>query len=395
MTTYYRMTAKLLSPLIVQKKRQSSSPQTLKYLPGSTLRGALAASYLRGGKSVEDEAFHTLFLDNPVHFCNLLPGAAPDKASKILPLTTISCKREPGFDKHGVFDTLAATAASRIGNVPPDKTLWKCPHSTCGEDMKPFSGFWNENFTAPVRFDPDVRVQRHTGIDRTTGTVANSMFFMTQSISDYYKLPDQDEDLYSRQYLSGKLFLDEKQLGYLTPLIENSVFAGADRTRGFGEMKLSLTPTDESEHPVRSLENIEAWNSVFTAKLSELFSSKDNALEQGVYFSVKLESHAVLVDRFLRPVSEIEAFRHPEILPITKITATETIRGWQAAMGLAKPDDIGLSMGSVFLFRYTGNTIDPLKQLLKPLLINGIGLRKEQGFGQLSICDPIHIKERI
>ncbi len=272
MSTYYRMTAKLLSPLIVQQKRQNRAPQTLNYLPGSTLRGALAASYLRGGKNADDEAFRTLFLENPVHFCNLLPGTDADTSSQILPLTTISCKREPGFDQHGVFDTLAATTASRIGNIPPDKTLWKCP--TCGEDMKLFSGYWNENFTTPDKFDPDVRIQRHTGIDRVTGTVANSMFFMTQSISDYYKLSDQDEDLYSQQYLSGKLFLNETQLDHLTPLVENSVFAGADRTRGFGEMALSLTRVDDSEHPVKALDRIEEWHSAFTTKLFQLLSSK-------------------------------------------------------------------------------------------------------------------------
>ena len=141
------------------------------------------------------------------------------------------------------------------------------------------------------------------------------MFFMTQSISDYYKLLDRDKDLYSRQYLSGKLFLDEKQLGYLTPLIEKSVFAGADRTRGFGEMALSLTRVDDSEHPVKALDRIEEWHSAFTTKLFQLLSSKDDALIEGTCFSIKLKSHAIMVDRFLRPISDIEELRHPDIIP--------------------------------------------------------------------------------
>ncbi len=102
-----------------------------------------------------------------------------------------------------------------------------------------------------------------------------------------------------------------------------------------------------------------------------------------------------MVDRFLRPISDIEELRHPDIIPITKITGTETIRGWQSAMGLARPDDIGITMGSVYLFQYMGENLDALKQILEPLLIDGIGLRKEQGFGQISICDPLHTKERI
>ncbi len=395
MNTYYRMTAKLLSPLIIQQDRRNSSPQTLNYIPGGTLRGALAASYLREGKNAEDDAFRTLFLENPVRFCNLLPGKGPQDYSRILPATLISCKREPGFDQHGVFDTLAATAASRIGGTPPDKAIWKCPGPNCGEDMKPFSGFWNGNLDTPEAFEPDILVNRHTGIDRSTGTVANAMFFITQSIADFYKHSDQGQDLYSRQHLSGQLFLNEEQVNCLTPLLENTIFVGADRTRGFGEIKLTLAPVDDKRLPTGSAEAIQSWHNAFTEKLSKLMPLKPESTGQGIFFSVTLESHAVFVDRFLRPVLEIEEFRHPDIRPVTQITSTQTIRGWQAAMGLARNDDIGVSMGSVYLFKYTGDSPGKLQRFLEPLLINGVGLRKEQGFGQISICDALHTRERI
>ncbi|MDM8538279.1 hypothetical protein QUF70_16110, partial [Desulfobacterales bacterium HSG17] len=348
MKKYYRITAKLLSPLIIQQKRQSAAPQTLAYLPGSTLRGAVAASYLRTGKKPEDKVFRNLFLEQPVHFPNLLPGPFGDTFSQILPTTVISCKREPGFNKHGVFDTLAVTTASRIENNPPDKALWKCSHhycgKICGEDMKPFSGFWNGNPVSPDKFEPNVISHRSTGIDRTTGTIAASMFFMTQAIAEFYKSSEQYEANYYPQYLSGGMYLNEEQLNLLKPLVEDSIFAGADRTRGFGELAVSLQEVNENEHPQERIHNIENWSNSFKKKL-KILTGKDQA--PGIYFSIKLESHAILTDRFLRPVSEIEELIADNIVPVVKIANAENIRGWQSSWGLARPDETGISMGSV------------------------------------------------
>ena len=57
-------------------------------------------------------------------------------------------------------------------------------------------------------------------------------------------------------------------------------------------------------------------------------------------------------------------------------------------------DDVGLVMGGVFLYRYTGEDLQGLSQHLKGKQLSGIGLRREEGFGRISICNPAHtIKE--
>jgi hypothetical protein len=52
-------------------------------------------------------------------------------------------------------------------------------------------------------------------------------------------------------------------------------------------------------------------------------------------------------------------------------------------------------MGSVFLFRYQGEDLEGLKAKLNLLLIEGIGLRAEEGLGRIAICDPLHTAEVI
>ncbi|QTA92057.1 type III-D CRISPR-associated RAMP protein Csx10 [Desulfonema magnum] len=382
---YYRITAKLLSPLLIQNNRQSDTCQSISYLPGSTLRGALAAKFflIRGGP--EDKDFRTLFLDDPPSFPNLLPTDEKGSVlSRVLPMTSISCKRNPGFkegDKHGVRDTLAPNAASRIMQASANEDFWKCPE--CGEDMKPFPGFWNGNLSAPCKFEPTILYHRHTGIDRDTGTIAPSIFFVTQEMADFRK--DDKSEEYHEQYLSGDMFMNEEQLEILKTLIKDSLFAGADRTRGLGEIQLSF---EEIPRPEVRLEH---WNEKFKAKLKSSMGNNipEDALS-GLYFSIKLESHAILVDKFLRPHSEIEEFSVSDFKLILKMTKAQTIRGWQSAWNLPKPDDLSVAMGSIFLFQYNGDDPEKLRNLLNELAVSGIGLRREEGFGRISVCDELH-----
>ncbi len=385
---YYRITAKLLSPLMIQQNRQAYAPDALPYLPGGTLRGALAAKYLRDG-SPGDEAFRLLFLDQPVFFPDLLPAPDSKTLPGVLPMSAVSCKRCPGFvsqgkkEQHGFADMLALTAAGRLTGTAADQKHWECPQ--CREDMKPFSGFWNGNMEAPARFVPTLTSQRHTGISRTTGTVASSIFYMTQTIAEYYKNPDTGE--YLPQYLSGGAWLNEEQIKCLTPLLAESVFAGADRTRGLGELEISV-----KDYPAPA-PDMEKWDKEFRKKIRNL--NKGQEIAEGIYFSVTLQSHAILTDPFLRPVSDIPELNIPDVEPVMKMVKSETVRGWQTAWGLAKPDDMAVSMGSVYLFRCKGKDRENLKNILSELLANGIGLRREEGYGRISVCDFLHIREGI
>ena len=250
--------------------------------------------------------------------------------------------------------------------------------------MKPIGGFWNGDTAAPVSFLPPMLYQRHTGIDRTTGTVAESIFFIRQAMADYYK--DQKTGKYERQHLTGGVYLSDQQLELLKTLFDMPVFAGTDRTSGMGELKLSVEDAAQAAPTFV----IKAWDNEFRAKYAEIGGVD---LPDGTLFCITLESDAILVDRFLRPATQLNLV-FEGVKRQMQVAKAKTIRGWHSSWGLPKPDDTGLTMGSVFLFCYTGNDPESLKQYLNKKLISGIGLRREEGFGKISICNPSHtIKE--
>ena len=396
---YIQFKARLKSPLMIHKNRQSNVSRGLPFLPGSSLRGAAAGKLIRGGIKPDHETFRSIFIENPVCFPDLVPADNGDSLSRILPLSNLSCKREPGFkkpgenekykacepDSHGVIDRLAITAVSRKMNAPPPAGELLCPW--CRQEMKPITGFWNADTVNPRRVKATMFFRRHTGIDRVTDTVAASMYYISQAIADFYKPGCSNE--YKPQYLVGATYMTGEQSDRLKPLIEGTLFAGADRTCGMGELEISL-----EEKPAPAF-NLEEWNRVFKTKLARILDkagpgSPHREMMEPTYFSIKLESHALPVDRFLRPTSDLQ-LEFPGIAAAAGISKPHTARGWQSAWGLPKPDDTGLEMGSVFLYRYTGTELKKLTAYLQELQVKGIGLRKEEGFGRVQVCDPFNL----
>lgn len=374
---YFQIQARLVAPLFVQENRQSNAARGLSYLPGATLRGALAAHYLRQGNTPEDAAFREIFLEAPVCFPDLFPSNSRHQIPRPIPMTTNSCKRAKGFLKekgegHGVGDMLAAmVAADMEGRLQAQALL--C--NTCKHDMKPLHGFWNGDIESPEACEPSIVYQRHTGIDRVTGTAASRIFYVTQGISD-----SRDKH---PQYLSGGMYLNENQFDILSGWLTEAIFAGGDRTRGMGEIELSFKESAPPEF------DLEGWDTAFREKVAGLTPKEPPS---GWYFSIGLDGHAILVDRFLRPSLEIVP-DFPDILPVARIVRRHSVRGWQSSRQLPKSEDTAIAMGGVYLFRYAGEDPQGLAAYLKELAIEGIGLRRAEGFGRISVCCPIHIKE--
>jgi len=308
-------------------------------------------------------------------------------------MTALSCKRYPGFltqGGHGVKDSLVATTANKAGKRCVGSDFWQCKcvadkTRTCGSEMKPLSGFWNSVLSDPQTFAVSMQYRRHTGIDRETGTVAPTIFFISQAIEDSRPISNARSRDYEPQYLAGATFLADDHVRVLEQLFHSPVFAGTSRTRGFGELEISLSETD------RTVLALSDWDTKFQRRL-EQYSGE--ACTQGTYFSVKLDSHTILVDRFLRPRSEL-TLDFPDVELVKKSIGSSVIRGWNFGWGLPKPDDVGISMGSVFLFLYTGKDLEALERYLTELTVKGVGLRREEGFGRISVCEPLHVIEGV
>ena len=389
----YAISATLKSPVIIQQNRQSDTSLSLDFIPGSTLRGALAAQYIREGGTPDETEFKSLFLNNPVRFTDLLPTNCAGMKSRPLPLSAVSCKRKPGFLKegdegkkinttaHGVEDILCR----RFANYLKPETISDNTCRICGNDLKCISGFWSENLEVPQLHKPTMIMHRHTGIDRSTGTASDKIFFITQSIADHRM--DEGSGEFKPQEFYGTLYLTAEQLDPLKKLIESNLFVGANRTSGSGEVKLSLTEANEDQDSFDILK----WDTDFKRKV-KAFASIDPP--EGIYFSVMMNSHAILTDRFLRPSFDLD-LPFDGVAPVLKMVKSQKIRGWQSSWGLPKPDDIGIVTGSVFLFKYEGDDLDGLNKFLSDVVKSGIGFRQEEGFGQVSICNQLHTAQEV
>ncbi len=90
----YRLRLKIGSPLVIAGRHaaQGGATESLDYIPGSALRGALAAFLLRAGTVNTDPSFQTLFVSDLVRYGNLYP-TVEDAVTPTwpLPATAWSC----------------------------------------------------------------------------------------------------------------------------------------------------------------------------------------------------------------------------------------------------------------------------------------------------------------
>ena len=140
--------------------------------------------------------------------------------------------------------------------------------------------------------------------------------------------------------------------------------------------------------------------------------------ERDLLFAIDLPTGAILVDRFLRCTNDLSAMvswlpplpnpdrlfpvrQRPATAPfsggtlrcVAAMTSRHLLRGWNAAHGLPRQDEWMVARGSVYLYWLHGSTDDreALYERLQQLTIEGVGLRRNEGYGRIIVNDPIHL----
>jgi CRISPR-associated protein Csx10 len=360
------------TPLAISLRRATGVDlATHVHLPGTVLRGALAGAYLDGIGSAADVEFLGMFLGTrPVHFLDhRLNGAEP------WPLSARVCKTYPS--DHKVADGLVAQAA---GKSPGES----CPD--CKSKRKPPRGF-HRLTTIEDRTDyrtEEVTTRRavHVQIDPKLLRSQTGQFHSSRVVAP-------------GQVLWGRVLAEGEAERSLRALVGEGItlYAGRGRSRGQGRIRLSVTEGEGiAAEAIR--ERMEELNTQVAGSLSE-FSSK-------LLFTCTLQSPAILLDQWLtsRLWVAVEDFggdlKGYQLL--AWFTRATEITGWNAAAGLPKTPVHGLAAGSCFLF---GRDMAPvgrekelqrLADLFAVVEPNGIGERREEGFGEISICNAFHYR---
>lgn len=399
-----RIRIEALSPLGfgVARGKSSTFVDTLDYVPGTSLRGAVAARFLREIGNPDDQRFRKIFIDGGVHFANLYPVKEAE-ISQVLPTTAYACKAYK--ERHGVKDALIRAAPLKLVesqvNFPELDEIMLC--SYCRQSARVLTGFYEKGLGTSVGYDiieVHKRHLTHVGINRKKQSAEKGFLFAHQVINEAWRMPGTRH--FQPQLFAGDLIIGKEEAEFLTNrLLElgAELRMGESRTRGLGRVRVRQKRIVTPETAETLLERIIRFN--------RQLSPRAHSTSSSCFISLTLQSDAVLRDEFDRPRYRLNAAdihrafgSDPSNSTITPNTlrlvyfnaGTRLVQTWNVASGYPKADNVAITMGSVFLFEATEGRIEDLAADLAAVQERGIGERRSEGFGRVTVCDEFHLE---
>ncbi|MCI0692464.1 hypothetical protein L0337_10735 [candidate division KSB1 bacterium] len=356
------------APIAILRSRATSQfVKTLDYLPGSTVRGAFAEIFIN--KRGIDHDFKRIFVEERIRFSDFLPSNSTD-LPLLMPLTAAACKRHGLEHQESLRDRLW----EEMKSSSPAKQ--RCQ---CGEPLDRIAGYLSDMATKQ-KVEIGKQLRMHVGISRTTGSAMQGLLFSYEMLT---------ERSASALMFVGTLEADEVDAAEVFAILQQVVpdrehlSIGKARTRGLGE--LSIVSRGEWTVP-KDFEFNERWQN---------FNKNDSA---ECFFAITLDSHLALKDKLGRPVLDDLSAAHfgfsekEQVKLLARFLAPAVVAGWNAAQGLPKPDTHAISRGSVLAFSAPKDSAEALREHLQQLETEGLGERRAEGFGKLTVCHPFHSK---
>ena len=390
----------LKSPIITGGRKPSGQAvEAVQYIRGGLIRGAIAKAWLMDLENNEpDDDFRQLFLNDEVGiFRNCTPG------SKVLPATAASCKDFSGFrkaddnEKHGIFDTL-------LERIVSEKAEWmyqpNCPK--CQGRVEGQGGFYTKSESVFTKKELNTRLLTRVAINRQRRVAEDELLYHLTAIDPIIvkneKKTSQNEVESEKVILHGSARIPSGLVDKVDQTLQQKVKRlGGGGSRGLGNVCIAV---DKQQSPDPLSKRIDDFNEALK-KVWEAYSDLPNTeigAFEGIYFTLNLQSDAILTaEDGWQPSMTLNA---PMLKDMTGCKTDLTLvrsfasynyaGGWNAAWGLPKGTDLVTQMGSVFVFHTPD--IDAWFPELQTLENIGIGNRREEGFGQVLICDPFHLQ---
>ena len=406
--------------MAVSKSRSTSSRyKTPDYVPAPTLRGALAGHLRERG--VSEAAMSRIFGTKGCRTTRLVPapsekGNAEHGGGAVspAPLTLHTCKRYGGFQEqevgdraaHGAEDLLwASTLFAQEGDATLLRNAQRCRR--CGNALVPMNGFirsMGESYRQSPR--PSKRTQVHAGRDRRRKGAASGVLYGREVIEES---STDGPAIFQAEVTADEDVMEELEAHLQEPEGEGPpvLNVGTAVSRGLGRCEV------RSFHPApkrRSLkERIADLNQTWhAARESSGYDahSKPSPDSGPVLLSLSLQTPAFFTNDWLRPElsphaedllqaarenEEAHANALAELEKVHQVARPDQLRAWNGLAGFPHSSDQGLSAGSVLVFR-TQSLSDSLLEALRHIEHAGIGLRRELGFGAVTVCSPVHAR---
>jgi CRISPR-associated protein Csx10 len=405
-----------ISPLSIGRQKPGNSvSEAVDYIPGSVIRGAIAAKILeQSNNSSEDLSqqenggdFQALFLDdNSAIFHNAYPSTLEGTqgtriASEIivLPATAVSSKTNPGFtskNKNGVFDTLIDRFCADACGFPYDPD---CPND--GGRVEPFSGFYSYHSGGKQKYyshTTNKRLLTRVGINRRRATAEEEVLYSIEVLNESQATKNKPI-VYSSSILVEDVSLTENLQQFIDRNREGFRFGGSI-SRGLGKVEITAKlPIDEQSDVETRIKN---FNSKFKERWKqwqEIFSPERDILsENRTYFTLDLQSDAILTEQWRRTtviskqmLKEFTTIENSSLNLEVAYSSYDYLSGWNAAWGLMKDIELITNKGAVYLFSIDTNQLDSWVKALIALEMSGVGDRTSEGFGQIRVCNEFHL----
>jgi CRISPR-associated protein Csx10 len=399
------------APLAIgQRKPGGSVSEAMDYIPGATIRGAIAAKILDRADSVPEvnvddsgDDFHQLFLDeHAAVFHNAYPAIArlgDDRyeesiSVRLLPTTALSSKTDAGFKpKGGVFDALMDGFCAR------EQGHFYEPNDLQGDRVEPFGGFYSIKDKVYRSHTVNKRLLTRVGINRRRATAQEEIL---------YSIEVMDEILGKQhpkpmRYFSSILVRNDdlaNQLNHFIELNQNQFRLGGSASRGLGKVEIKTSFEDFTVQPEAVEQRITVFNTAMQHRWQfwSVLGGTTQPIAKQTFFTVNLQSDAILTEQWQRTMTISENMLHqftqinpsddPTLRLQTAYSSYDYRSGWNTAWGLHKDVELVTRMSGVYLF----STEHPERwfQKLAELEIWGVGDRTCEGFGQVQICDNFH-----
>jgi len=400
---------KALSPLAIGRQKPGGSiSEAESYIPGTVIRGAIAAYILKRANTpiTASDNFHSLFLgDNPAIFQNAYPATIEGEKQtriqpevKVVPATALSSKTKSGFKSkgnNGVFDTLIDRfCAEGFGHLYDPN----CPRD--GGRVDVFKGFYSELNGKYYSHSATTRLLTRVGINRRRATSEERVLYSIEVLNESQSRGKKEKPVV---YI-GAIVVAKEIADSLQSFIHNhqdDLRLGGATSRGLGRVKITAkSPVDAKALKPSVEERInkfqkklhqrwEEWKRIYNHPLEDL-------LQNRTYFTIDLQSDAILRENWRRTtvISE-DMLRHfsgvidSSLKLHAAYSSYDYLSGWNSAWGLMKDVELITEKGGVYLFSTTQSNL--WREKLNDLEIKGVGGRTEEGFGQIQICNEFHL----
>ena len=364
----FEVLARVDEPLLIAQRASAGNQfKSQPAIMGKTLRGALAARaadcFDLKDKTTYD-AFIALFLRDDVRFPTLYPlfrGERDFYPAAPVPRDGFACKV---YRKHPI----------QWGTRQKER-IEKCVESECESPVKGIrEEFFSLRELKPERFRPEMRSEMHIRVKPETGRVEEGQLF------EYVALE-------AGQYFVGELVCADEDawelLREFTGLEKEKPIPlrlGKGTRRGYGQVTLWLERLD-GEPPV--------W---VQQPLEERVVDEDAS-----EFTLTLLTDAVVTDAWGRFATGFEdewlsrelGFR-VKAEKGRDFAATQVVDGFNTQLRLPRWRDVVLAAGSSVRLRVTERPKEGLLAVLARVEQEGIGLRRNEGYGQVAFNHPIY-----